>query len=170
MEHVDFFSPVYYCEQLNDKRFGINDGAEQGNKDLKAYTTTRNPNEWNACVENPSEETVVFQPLDHNIVLHPTPDTTYSLCDAMLYISHDTLILIELKAKDKNWIADNIKQLKSTISLFAQEHNLASFPNRIAYAANKRHPQFHYSHKSEMQDFYNRTEFRLLIQNKITIG
>lgn len=112
-------------------------------------------------------------PLDHNIVIHPTPDTTYSLCDGMLYENRSggLLVFVELKAQDKDWIPKAIEQLKSTIELFRASHNIEQFSpkTRIAYAANKKHPHFDHSHRETQQEFKKEYKFRLLIQNKIEI-
>ena len=114
---------------------------------------------------------MTFMPLDHNIVIHPTPDTTYSLCDGMLYESNkDFLAFIELKVRKESWMNEAVTQLRSTIELFSENHDISEYRKRVAYAANKKHPRFNSSHKEIMQNFRNDTKFRLLIQNNIEVA
>ncbi|MFC2770553.1 hypothetical protein [Porphyromonas endodontalis] len=163
---INFFSCSYNREHSRtDKLFGIVDQGKQ------AYTTTVNQKDWHASVENKSGRSLIFMPLDHNIVIHPTPDTTYSLCDGMLYNNRSggLLVFVELKVQDTGWIPKAIEQLKSTIELFRASHNIKQFSPRIAYAANKKHPHFDHSHRERQQEFRKKHKFGLLIQNKIEI-
>lgn len=171
MATINFFSCRYRREHPRaDVRFGIVDPINIGS-DERAYTTTENEEIWHASVENKSGRSLIFMPLDHNIVFHPTPDTIYSLCDGMLYSNRSggLLVFVELKAQDTDWIPKAIKQLKSTIELFRANHNMEQLSPRVAYAANKKHPHFHHSHREVQQTFKNNYNFRLLIQNKIEI-
>lgn len=172
MEKVDFFSDDLFREQpRNDTLFGINDAVEEGLRGGMAYTTTKNPSSWNATVDNGGRKDVVFQPLDHNMEVKSANGDAYSLCDGMLFTEqYGELAFVELKNKDKDWLQKSIEQLRSTITLFNANHNLVQFGRREAYAANSRHPQFMYSHRTEMQEFRNATRFRLYIQAKIHIS
>lgn len=170
MAKIDFFSSDYFREEpRKDVLFGINDGKEEGGADRTAYTLIENRENWNAVVDNPDGVELIFQPLDGNIVIHPTPGATYSMCDGMLYHTGGLLAFVELKVKNKEWLSYNVRQLKSTIELFCNNHNYKDFYPREAYAANKKHPNFHYSHKDLMQWFMNETHFRLKIQNQIKV-
>lgn len=180
MLEVDFFSEEYDREpERTDVRFGIidpnesNQEEEENRKDEKrerAFTTAKDKQNWHASVTNINGKSLVFMPIDHNIVIHPKPDETRSLCDGMLYEStKQQLIFVELKAKNKTWVRETVKQLKSTIELFAAHHDVTQFEKRVAYAANKRLPRFQYSQKNLMQQFKQETYFRLLIQNEIKI-
>lgn len=172
MEKIDFFSDEYFREPpRGDRRFGIIDGVRQGENDTMAYTMSENEEDWNAVVTNKSGNVITFMPLDHNIVIHPTPDTTYSLCDGMLYESNkDFLAFIELKVRKESWVNEAVTQLRSTIELFSENHDISEYRKRVAYAANKKHPRFNSSHKEIMQNFRNDTKFRLLIQNNIEVA
>lgn len=167
---VDFFAEVNQKEQpRRDTLFGINDGIEEGDKEGYAYTTTEGePSMWNAMAKNTNALEVRFLPLDHNIVIHPAQGETYSLCDGMLY--HASWVsFVELKDKKSAWIPENIAQLRSTIELFKANHDANKFKYRFAYAANRKFPRFYVSHKREMQEFHQKTGFRLLIQNTIEV-
>lgn len=168
---VNFFAPIYQRGRARkDSIFGINDGVQQNGDEGMAYTTTDAVDKpWNAVVENKDAQEVVFTPLDHNIIIHPVPSETYSLCDGMLQRDQEWLAFVELKVQKDNWIQHNIDQLESTIKLFRENHNYALYRHREAYAANVKHPSYHYSHKVQMNEFHSRTKFRLLIQNKITV-
>lgn len=84
---VDFFALDYQQEQpRSSSTFGINDGVQQDGKEGMAYTTTDGTaSSWNAVVENKGKYEVSFTPLDHNVIIHPVPSETYSLCDGMLH-------------------------------------------------------------------------------------
>ena len=88
---VNFFAPIYQREQpRKDPVFGINDGVQQNGDEGMAYTTTDAAEKpWNAVVENEDAQEVAFTPLDHNIIIHPVPSETYSLCDGMLRRGQD---------------------------------------------------------------------------------
>lgn len=168
---VNFFAPIYQREQPRTNTvFGINDGVQQNDDESIAYTTTDdNEKPWNAVVNNPNCHEVVFTPLDHNIIIHPVPSETYSLCDGMLRREQEWLAFVELKVQKDNWIQHNIDQLESTIKLFCENHDYLAYRHREAFAANLKHPSYHFSHKVQMNEFHSRTKFRLLIQNKLTV-
>lgn len=161
MNEIDCFSAEYTSRQLSATSFGIVD-------EPPAFVTTDgNKNDWNAVVENPDSFELSFVPLDHQIVIHPTPETTYSLCDCMLYHETHWLALVELKDQSKGWLEDAIGQLKSTIKLIRENPKSSEFALREAYAANRQHPTFRHSAKSRMNEFRNETKFRLIITNRI---
>ena len=167
---VDLISSVYQREQpRREKVFGVNDGVQQNGEVCMAYTTDDVLKPWNAKVNNPACHEVLFTPLDHNVVLNPVPSETYSLCDGMLSHGQDWLAFVELKVVDEGWIQRNISQLESTIALFHENHDYKMFRHREAYAANRKHPSYHFSHKVQMNEFHSKTKFRLLIQNSITV-
>ena len=170
LPNVDFFAEVNQREQSRrDTLFGINDGIEEGDKEGYAYTTIEGePSTWNAVAKNAKALEVRFLPLDHNIVIHPTPDETFSLCDGMLYHA-SWVAFVELKVKKSAWISENIAQLKSSIGLFMANHDAKKYKYRFAYAANRKFPRFNISHKRDMQEFHQETGFRLLIQNTIEV-
>ena len=107
-------------------------------------------------------------PLDHNIIIRSKSGETYSLCDGMLYNS-DWIAFVELKVVGNGWIEKSISQLRSAIELFCANHDYKGIKHRVAYAANKKHPSFHFSHRVQMNEFHSKTHFRLLIQNNITV-
>lgn len=167
---VDFFDNQKQTEPLrSDVLFGINDGVQERGETTVSYTTTEgDQNQWHAIVYNKKSHPVLFVPLDHNFIIHPTEGTTYSLCDGMLY-HKPWLAFVELKVKKENWIQKDIQQLRSTINLFQKNHDVSAFPKRFAYAVNRKHPYFPTSKKAEMQKFRNETGFRLLIQREIKV-
>ena len=135
-----------------------------------AYSTIRESDKpWNATVNNPETVEVLFTPLDHNVIIHPTQTETYSLCDGVLRNGQTWLAFVELKVMGEGWIQHNIEQLESTISLFHENYDYKKFRHREAYAANRKHPSYHFSHKVQMNEFHSRTKFRLLIQNSIMV-
>lgn len=161
MNEIDVFAPEYIVSQISEHHFGIQDERPA------CITLEGEQDKLNAVVDNSKGFELAFVPLDHYIVIHPTPETTYSLCDCMLYHEEHWLTLVELKDQAKGWIEDAIGQLKSTINLIKNNPKVATFPHREAYAANRRFPQFYSSKKSRMNEFRNETKFRLIITNKI---
>lgn len=168
---VNFFAPVYQREQVRkDAEFGLNDGIQLNGEEGMAYSTTDEAEKpWNACVKNTESHEVKFLPLDHNIIIHPAPSETYSLCDGMLWHDKEWLAFVELKVRGGGWIQNNIDQLQSTIGLFNENHDYKTFRHREAYAANRKHPAYHYSHKVQMNEFRSKTKFRLIIQSTIVV-
>ena len=84
--NVDLFDRTTVSYEVADDLFGIQD------EHPAIVTTEGDAKEWNAVVRNSSGDKITFVPLDHQIVIKPTPSTTYSLCDCMLY-------------RDKYWLA-----------------------------------------------------------------
>lgn len=163
MNEIDIFSAEHASRELSAPLFGIVD-------ERPACVTTDGPQkDWIAVVENPERLELSFVPLDYHIVIHPTPETTYSLCDCMLYHDAHWLALVELKDQAKGWLEDAIGQLKSTIKLIRESPKISEFSLREAYAANRQHPTFRHSAKSRMNEFRNETKFRLIITNRIKV-
>lgn len=163
MNEIDVFASDSGLSVISEPLFGIQD-------ERPAYVTTEGEQrEWNAVVDNPEGHQLTFVPLDHNIVIHPTPGTTYSLCDGMLYRGTHWLALVELKDQAKGWVEEAICQLESTIKWIKVNPRTTAFALREAYAANRQHPAFHFSAKSRMNEFRNETNFRLIITNRIKV-
>lgn len=159
---IDFFDPKYKKEEeRNNVVFGLCDDGHL------AYSTITNQEQWIASVNNKDLLHVMFTPIDHNIIVFVNKNER-SQCDGML-TTDNSIIFVELKTVQKQWISDAIEQLKSTIELFCDNHNPNVFKKRLAYASNNRHPKFNYSNREIRQSFYNTTGFKLLIQNKIDI-
>ncbi|HPS72463.1 MAG TPA: hypothetical protein PLM70_09430 [Bacteroidales bacterium] len=164
MPPINFFDEQYICElPRTDQIFGLCDHG------TLAYSDTTNNHAWIAKVINPDHLEVLFTPIDHNIVVYDNGNEL-SQCDGMLtYNTNTSIIFVELKTSPKEWIQDAINQLKSTISIFKENHSLEAFNIKHAYAVNKKHPNFHYSKKGEMSAFKYETGFHLYIQAEIKI-
>lgn len=163
MSGIDFFSEEYKKEEpRTDKLFGVSDDG------LLAYSTK----DMTACgvkVKNPQTRSVQCTPVDHNIVVKKNGNEI-SQCDAMLYVeANQEVDFIELKDKDRTHSSAIIDQLKSTISLFAANHDLSQFTVKRAYGINKKHPRFQYSKKDDMKQFRKDTTFALYLGGDIHI-
>lgn len=171
MNKINFFAAAIYRESSRtDNLFGINDSIQEADHNGMAYTTTAEEVKWNATVKNEDKMTVTFEPLDHNLDVKDEDGNQYSLCDGMLFTSDNKILsFIELKVQRKEWLTKNVSQLASTIGLFNANHYYKQWKKRTAYAANSRHPEFMYSHRTMMQDFRNRTHFSLRIVATIEI-
>ncbi len=164
---MDFFDAKYDKESArNDIHFGIIDRETEP----YARTTTDHADDpWDAVVNNQSNKNLHFIPIDKNIVKREKGNKKKS-CDGMLYkIDNSFLAFVEIKNRKKSDFKHAKEQLASTINEFVAIHDPKVFRKREAYIADHRHPNFQYSHKSEMNEFRSKFGFRLLYQNTIEI-
>lgn len=163
MSSINYFDEKKYKhEKRTDISFGIGDDGKLAFTTLKeSETIAKVTNKFNRCVQ--------FTPIDHNIKIIVNGNER-SQCDGMLYIEvTKELVFVELKTGDKNWVADAIAQLESTIANFSANHVISDYKYRSAYAANRKHPYFQYSKKEEIETFRTHTRFRLNITNTIIL-
>ncbi|MCR9098867.1 MAG: hypothetical protein NXI25_02875 [bacterium] len=161
---IDFFDENC-TEETTASLFGLCD-EESGRP---AYIDTENQDTWIAEVINKEQKKVEFVAVDNCIEVLEENGDMAKRCDGLL-VYEQNLVFVELKRIRKNWVKDGIEQLKTTIAHFkANGDNGADFSRKRAFLANSKHPQFKYSHKQEMQSFFNETGFRLIIVNKINV-
>ena len=128
-----------------------------------------------AKVQNLQKCSIFFIPLDKNIECLRPDGSMESQCDALLIYSRSEnkydFYFVELKEanKTKSWITDGSEQLKTTINTFKSSYNLSCLLKRMAFLANKSHPNYHYKHTALMEEFKNLTGFRLNICATIRI-
>ncbi|MFN5514695.1 MAG: hypothetical protein ACK5CA_08085 [Cyanobacteriota bacterium] len=123
---------------------------------------------WIAIVENCNKIEVTFTRIDKCIEIR---ESDGKRCDGMLTYE-DCIIFIELKerkGKTREWVKDGDEQLRNTIDIFSNNHNISGYKNKKAYIANKKRPHFQESQMGRMEKFKNETGFILKIQNTITI-
>lgn len=167
MVNIDFFDTKHKTEPpRNDTRFNLYDPGEN-----HPVITTTDPNLYQAKVSNDHNYLIELIPIDHNIDLKDSNDNQLSTCDGLLHTvgNNGFIAFFELKDEMKDWITDAVSQLEQTIEIFRRHHKSSDFLHRYAFAANKRHPRFAFSHKEMMQQFKNRYDFHLLIQNDIVV-
>ena len=171
MTFFDYSMPVRPVDE-----FGIRDDTE-GKKNLRKSHLSEEPadqkqmlpaeelpafidytckEKWNAVVESYGREDFNFIPVDNNIPYLDENGNEKSRCDAIIFTER-TIVFIELKDKDRNWLTDAIAQLKSTIGHFMEEEDISRFKYKKAYACNRSHPYFNYQFKDCMQRFYRET-------------
>ena len=162
---VDFFVEECRTDNISSPRFGI---CDPGNH-LPACVSHDNEDTWVAVVENQSGKAINFTAIDNCIEIRRENGEMDNRCDAML-TNPDTIIFIELKVQDKDWIHHAVNvQLQSTIDHFKANHAIEKFRRRIAYACNRRHPQFQYSRMELLNEFRRRNGVRLNIVNTIVV-
>ena len=162
---IDFFIPVCQTSNISASVFGLCDPKNGG----PAYVDFSNPDTWVAGVENRGEISLNFTAVDNCIEIFREDGQMENRCDGIL-TGGDYLIFIELKDQREEWIQHAVEnQLKTTIEYFKANYDIARYKKRYAYACNKRHPQFQYSHMSMMEEFRHTTGVRLCIVNKIVI-
>ena len=146
-------------------------GVVDGDGVLPAYTTTDKNLKWNAWIVNKNRRLFQFVPVDCNIPIYKDNGVDMeSRCDGMLLVdSMRYIAFVELKDVRSGGIADAIKQLRTTIELFSQNHHVEDFRIRRAYAANVAHPRFHYSMKDEIESF-RALKFVLMPQAEIVLN
>ncbi|GHV10921.1 hypothetical protein FACS1894162_5850 [Bacteroidia bacterium] len=125
-------------------------------------------------VENINKWDIYFVPIDKNFTCYkPNTKDIESQCDVLLIsirpLKKYDLHFVELKEMRKNWITGGKEQLKKTILNFQNSYSLSCISKKCAFLANKKHPSFHYNHKSTMEKFRSETGFRLNICATIPI-
>lgn len=162
---VDFF--IESCQTVNiiAPLFGIIDPQDGG----PAYVEFSNPEIWVAIVENRSDLSLNFTAVDNCVEILRSDGQMDYRCDGIL-TGGDYLIFVELKDQRGEWIQHAVeKQLKTTILNFKSNCDISRYKKKYAYACNKQHPQFQYSHMSMMEEFRHTTGVRLCIVNKIVL-
>jgi Holliday junction resolvase-like predicted endonuclease len=140
--------------------FGICDDPGE----LPAFiSNNRNDHTWVATVSNPGRKRIQFLPVDKHIPLKRQDGTDAMRCDAMLLTSplytKETIVFIELKdviPSARNAATRHaIEQLRETIESFSEYHQLDTYKKRLAYVANRRHPQANKARTNDIQKFRN---------------
>lgn len=160
-----FFDAKYILESSRAcERFGICD-TPRG-----AYSTDECEETWEAVVVNKEFREVQFVPVDHNMEFRDANGDLLSTCDGMLFTKDNRyLIFVEIKDIRKGWMSEPKLQLASTIQLFRDEVPTDDYEMHLAYVANRNHPNFQFSRKQEMQEFYNIYKFRLIYLYEISL-
>lgn len=165
MPDINFFTEECQTENIMAERFGICDPGKGG----KAFVDYNNEDSWVAIVENKSGEPINFTAIDNCVEIYREDGNMDNRCDAMI-TGAGHIIFIELKNQEKDWIQHAVdEQLQTTITHFRANHPIDHYRKRSAYACNKRHPQFQYSHMEMMNEFRRRNGVRLNIVNTIVI-
>jgi hypothetical protein len=164
---LDFFNTPCKEAVRTDVSFGICDNQDGS----KAYTETKNKNEWIASVINKNSKEISFTPIDNCIKIYK-PDTNdqESTCDGMLTFT-DSLFLVELKKQmTGGWLPDAIGQLKNTIRLLIENHESIDFKFKKAFACNRKHPNFKTIDNELSKRFFKETNgFRFDANSDINI-
>lgn len=126
---------------------------------------------WVATVSNPELKRIQFLPVDKHIPMVRQDGTEAKRCDAILLTHpvHDreTIVFIELKDAKNADIHYAINQLKETIEAFSKYHRLTPYKKRLAYVANRRHPQAHRARTRDIQKFRRDYRTTLKFSSKI---
>ena len=135
-----------------------------------AYTTSEHGcDKWCAKIENKEHKKIQFIAIDKNIDIRKPNGEQESRCDGMIFAA-DTMELCFVELKDYHvggYIGDATDQLLTTIEYFLANHHYEDYHNRRAFACNPQHPNFAFSARQRINEFYNTTHFRLLPQATI---
>ncbi|MGM0567338.1 MAG: hypothetical protein ACQESX_11310 [Bacteroidota bacterium] len=151
---VEFFNTPCRESSRDNEIFGICDDQDGS----KAYTDIENRDNWIATVSNKNRKEIVFTAIDNCLDIHKleTKDQE-STCDGMLTFT-DNIFLVELKKqRTGGWLSDAINQLKNTVRLIAEHHDIQEFKYKKAYACNRRHPRFKPIENELSKRFFNET-------------
>lgn len=160
---LDFYHTNCSEPPREDEVFGLCDDDNES----PAYSDTDDRAQWIATVENSAGE-VVFTPIDKCIIVEKEGSKDReSTCDGMLTFT-DSLYLVELKNKRKNWFTEGLGQIVNTIELM-RTHGLIDQKYLKAYVCNKKHPNFTTIDNAFSKRFKDETGFRIDNQAMIKI-
>ena len=176
MPGINFFKYVRDEDIIEGSSFfGICDDPGE----LPAFISyNRNNHTWVATVSNPERKRIQFLPVDKHIPLKRQDGNDAMRCDTMLLTSplhtKETIVFIELK--DVGLSARNearkhaVEQLKETIESFLEYHQLDSYKKRLAYVANRRHPQANRARANDIQKLRNDYKITLKFSAEIVFS
>jgi hypothetical protein len=153
------------CQTITSStRFGICDDVDE----QPAYINEKNSDNWIAVVSNESAKEITFTTVDKCVFRHDKAGNDSKRCDCMLTYT-DNIVFVELKDERKEWISGAIEQLEATINSYKATHNLEKYRHKRAFAANKRHPNFHTIDNETMKNFFDNHGVRLNVQAEIVV-
>jgi len=151
-----------YSEKVKAvSEFGICDNKIE--KEKPAFVIYENKDIWNAAIVSEMRDDFNFIAVDNNIPYNDKDGNEKKRCDAMVW-TPESVVFIELKDQNRDWLDKAIEQLKSTIEHFDNVDGLNRFKFKKAYACNKARPFFNYQFKDRIQQFYNETGVNLRIE------
>ena len=166
---VDFFSGV--CQNGVSSQdvstaatFGLCDDRPRE----RAYLDHATPAKWIAVIDNRHRQEVTFTSIDNCLELRRPDGTLESRCDGMLTYA-TSIVFVELKEKNRSFLAEGLGQLETTILLFLAAHPARTYLTQRAYLANSRHPRFATARNTSVQQFRDRTGITPLVQNNIVL-
>ena len=160
---MNFFDSTCQESPRCDELFGICD--DQNGK--KAYTSVDDNSKWVATVINKKKIELIFTAIDACVITgdqHPGRGR----CDGML-TSHEHIFFVELKDKASDWITDAIDQLESTVQFFLEEHSLAQYRHKKAFACNKGRPHFQEIDQETQLKWFRSYGVRLDVQAEVIV-
>lgn len=169
MIKVNFFAQKHRREpEKQDLVLGICDPDGEA----CAYTTTEHgPDKWCATIRNLQAKKLLFIAIDKNIDIHRTNGEMESRCDGMIYVPNTKeLSFVELKDyRVGGYIGSAEGQLMKTLKCFLANHHFEDYNNRRAFACNPSHPNFAFSARERINEFFKLTHFRLMPQAVINM-
>ncbi len=153
---IDFFNtPCTEKKAITSERFGICDDRDE----TKAYTDLDDDSKWIAVINNKKCKAITFTAIDNCItVFKKNTKDKEETCDGMLIFDH-CLYLVELKIKREQWRKKARSQLKNTIRLIQNNHNIETFTVKKAIACNKKHPNFQVINAEKNKRLFTETGF-----------
>lgn len=163
---INFLNNSNYCQFTEKESFGIIDPIPATIDEDPA-----NVNNWILSVYNKNRYLVKFLPVDKSMIIKDANNNDISSCEGILFYPHplhSAIIFVELK-EVRAGLSGGKDQLISTIELFRANHDIAKYKCRQAYIANRKHPHFNYSRRTDCQEFLNKYNVRLFPQATISL-
>ena len=131
---VDFFK-VTCQKKIKVSRFGLCDDDDK----KPAYTDTKDERKWIATVINNFPKEITFTAIDNCVPIFKDSKNMDSRCDVMLNYEN-TLMLVELKHKRKDWKSQGLGQIEATLKKMLEHERTFyyGFKKRKAIVANSK--------------------------------
>jgi hypothetical protein len=170
MQTMSFFDSNCSENSRTDSLFGLVDPSENKDSNKRTFSTTESSETWNAKVINTDQLDVTFHAIDHCVeIFKDNSNDQESLCDGVLTFN-ESLYLVELKRKNKDFIPEAKLQLENTIRLLVISGGIDKYKSKKAFISNSKHPHFRVIRSSEQKEFYDKNYgFRLDINYTIIL-
>ncbi len=161
------FNTCSACETVvSSQVFGISDNESK--KPCVVDTDVNNEEKWDITINNPNNKAITVNGIDNCIEIIRENGEQDNICDACIRYDQ-TIIFIEIKNKNRNWLEQAAHQISNTIKHFNEYNALNGYTIRKAYIANNRKPIFNYSHIKVQQKMLYDHKFLLHISTKLDI-
>lgn len=162
------FSKAECQEKTNKTEFGLYDAED--NTPVKINLTDKDL--WNATVLNDKSKTILVTAIDNCIDLFRPNGEMEDRCDCMLTYDN-TILLVELKNKRKNWQSEGLDQIENIVKIMIKQTPdfYCGFKKRKAVVANRKHqsPNFQEANIEQRQYFWSKYKMRIQFESEIKI-
>ena len=163
------FNTCSACETVvSSQVFGISDIETSPKTPCIVDTDVNNKDTWHIMISNPNNKATTVNGIDSCINILRESGEQDNICDACIRYDQ-TIIFIEIKNKNRNWLEQAAHQISNTIKHFNEYNALNSYTIRKAYIANKHKPVSHLNHRAVLDKMFYEHKFLLKISTKLDI-